>query len=424
MENAIVALAILFFLGHALKWFFIKTKIPDLLVLVIIGYIAGPTLGYVSPEDFGKIGGLLSTLALVVILYEGGLKLNAKDLMTSSLPALSISVLGFVLIASVAFFLAFVFAQQPWHLSLLLGLGLGSTSSAVVIPMVQFLSCSDKTKTILSLESAFTDVLAIVTFLVITDGIVSGAFSIEKLLIGIGPKTLMSIVIGVIFGLIWAFLKKNFSNFTDMTFSGEAFALLSYGLTEIAKHNGAMAVLALGFTLANMNLLPKAITGNLDRNAVSFKDLKLLQEITFLLKTIFFIYLGILIKLNDWVIVLFALLLAVCIFATRYICVKVLFRKENTNQMDAIVITGMGPRGLACAVLATIPLNRGVEGAEWLQDTMFAVIPFSIIFTALFVVFSEKDSFRQILAKFYQSYPESLETAAVVSSEENKTPKS
>lgn len=80
MAFAIIGLAVLFFLGHALNWLFIKTKIPDLLILVIMGYLAGPVFGVLKADDFGKVGPILSTMALVVILYEGGLHLSARDL--------------------------------------------------------------------------------------------------------------------------------------------------------------------------------------------------------------------------------------------------------------------------------------------------------------------------------------------------------
>ena len=51
MDIIIIGLSILFFLGHALSWFFVKTKIPDLLILIIIGFILGPSVtGIIQPD--------------------------------------------------------------------------------------------------------------------------------------------------------------------------------------------------------------------------------------------------------------------------------------------------------------------------------------------------------------------------------------
>ena len=69
-----------------------------------------------------------------------------------------------------------------------------------------------------------------------------------------------------------------------------------------------------------------------------------------------------------------------------------------------MVSVAMGPRGLACAVLATLPLQKGLEGGQWLQDTLFAVIPMTIIFTALFVIASENKNLREKLGRLFQSY--------------------
>lgn len=404
MESAIVAVGLLFFLGHVLRKVFEKTKIPDLLILVSLGYLAGPVLGYVSPADFGKVGAVLSTLALVIILYEGGLKLDTHDLSTSSLPAAALSLLSFISIAILAFFCAFVLAKQEWHIALLLGLAMGSTSSAVVIPMVKFLSCSDKTKTILSLESAFTDVLAIVCFLVITDGIVSNQFSAQKLLVGIGPKTLMSVLLGLGAGIFWAILRKRFKEINQLVFGSEAYVLLSYGLIEMSGHNGAMAVLALGFCLANLNLLPEWSKQFLSVHTVKNREMSLLAEISFILKTVIFLYLGILIQFNSIPVVLFALLISALIFASRYLCVRWVFKKSQYSKKDSMIAVAMGPRGLACAVLAGIPLQRGVSGGAWLQDVLFAMIPISIVLTSVFVISSENESIRKIFDKLFSGY--------------------
>src|SRR5690606_30289570 len=100
MATVFIGLGVLFFLGHALNWFFVRTKIPDLLILVIIGHLLGPIFGVLDAGDFGKAGAVISTIALIVILYEGGLHLSARDLLSSSLPALGLSILGVALIGA------------------------------------------------------------------------------------------------------------------------------------------------------------------------------------------------------------------------------------------------------------------------------------------------------------------------------------
>ncbi|MGH1468840.1 MAG: cation:proton antiporter [Bdellovibrionales bacterium] len=411
MHIALISVAVLFFTGHALGWFFEKTKIPDLLILVIIGYVVGPILGYLSPADFGKAGALLSTLALVVILYEGGLHLTAKELAEGFLTSASLAVLGFIGISVLAGLVAFTLGGQPFHIALLLGLGIGSTSSAVVIPMVKPLSIDNNTKTILSLESAITDVLAIVIFLVAVDGIVAGEFSAKALLVGLGPNTLLAALYGIAGGLVWAALKKHFGPVFKMAFAGEAWALLNYGLLELAGLNGAIGVLTLGFMLANLDLLPGWLKSQMSSVPVSYRDLSFLNTLTFMLKTFFFIYLGVLVKFSDPVIVALAFLITLLIFASRYLVINITMKKATTSRLDAMITTAMGPRGLACAVLATVPLQKGIVGGQWLQDIIFAIIPLTILFTAFFVSLFENKKVRSKFSKLWLKYSEPDELA-------------
>lgn len=404
MATVFIGLGLLFFLGHALNWFFVKTKIPDLLILVALGYLLGPIFGILNAEDFGKAGAVISTTALIVILYEGGLHLSARDLLTSSLPALGLSLLGFSLIVASATGLVYLLGFQSWSVAALVGLGIGSTSSAIVIPMVKPLNIGDKTKTILSLESAFTDVLAIILFLSIVEAIASGQFNTTDILVGIGSKPLISALAGLAFGLLWALIKKKFTALVSMAFAGEAYALFCYGLLEIVSMNGAIGVLALGFTLANLDLLPRFVKDEVSRVPVSFHELSLLSEITFLLRTFFFIYLGLLIQFSNWKIVLLAFVLSLLILVTRYLSIRVLFSNIKYSGLEALVATAMGPRGLACAVLATIPLQKGLEGGEYIQSLVFAVIPISISFTAIFVSLAENTRFRKMVGRLYASY--------------------
>ena len=286
-----------------------------------------------------------------------------------------------------------VFGGQSLTIALLTGIGVGSTSSAVVIPMVKSLSIKEKTKTILSLESAITDVLAIVIFLVLADGIANKNLSPTELMIKIGPNTIQAMLMGVASALVWGLFKKKFAPVFKMAFAGECWALLTYGGIELLGFNGAIGVLALGFILANLDLLPHWLQNQLSAVPVSYRDLSLLNEWSFLLKTFFFIYLGVLIQFGNAKIVFIAVVVSLMIFVTRYFITRLLFRKEE-SKLDPMIVTAMGPRGLACAVLATIPVQKGIADAIWIQNTIFSIIPISIFITAILVALFENSKVR------------------------------
>ncbi|MEM7645554.1 MAG: cation:proton antiporter [Pseudomonadota bacterium] len=407
MEVAIIGLSALFFGGHALQWFFEKTKIPDLLILIVIGYVLGPLTGVISEEQLGQVGALVATLALIVILYEAGLHLSTKDLAESWGPSLLLSLLTFISIGVLTVLITTPVVGYPY--SILVAFAVGSTSSAIVIPMVKFLSLDQKTKTILSLESAFTDIFAIVLFLVTVEGIKAGQMDPYSIFFNIGPKTLISMGFGLAFAFGWASVKKYANNYTKMRFAGESWALLCYGLAQLIGLNGAMSVLCLGFCLANLNLLPNWLTQFFSKVPVTFEEMALLSEITFLLKTFFFLYLGLLISFDNWALVAVGGLIAISIFVTRYFSIRLLFpAKKGTTLLDALALTSMGPRGLACAVLATIPLQEGFENGLQIQQILFATIPITIFLTALFIFLCENASMRDRLKFLFPSHPNGL----------------
>ena len=405
MDIIIIGLSVLFFMGHALNWFFIKTKVPDLLILIILGFILGPTItGLIQPDlHLGQAGKVLSIITLIIILYEGGLHLSFKDLAESSLSALSLSLLSFFSITIMA--TVVLLTVLPLMPAVLVGVGIGSTSSAIVIPMVKPLSIQKQTKTVLSLESAFTDVLTIVIFLGLLEYLTAEESSGGKFFISLSSTPIISVGVGIAGGIIWAFLRKK-TEVSRLPFAGEAAALLTYGILEFFFLNGAIGVLSLGFTLANINLLPPVLKEVLEDKPVTADELTLLSAVTFLLRTFFFLYLGLLIQIKGLSAILYALGLTALIFATRYLSIRLVFKGENFARLDALTATAMGPRGLACAVLATLPLQRGLENGEWIQNLIFAVIPLSILTTSLIVSFAEKDWFKSKVKPLYKSYPE------------------
>ena len=403
MAIAIFGLASLFFVGHLLQWVFIKTKIPDLLILIALGFLIGPSaFEIVSYESLGQVGTVLATVTLIIILYEGGLHLNASDLLKSSLPSLTLSFLSFFLIVSLSTLFLAPFFSTPT--ALLIGLGIGSTSSAIVFPLIKPLNLKEETKIRLSLESAFTDVLAIIAFLAVLDSILTENYKLTSLVLSFGTKPLISIVMGVVFALLWAFFRKVFSHLFNMPFSTEAWSLLTYALIELLNLNGPIGILAFGFALANLNFLPSILSGLFNLKPISDNEISLLKEISFLLKTFFFLYLGMLIQLSALNIFILAVLLTLLIFITRYITVRLVFSKKQFSYFDALISMGMGPRGLACAVLATLPLQKGYVHGEFIQNLIFYIILISIVSTSIFVIFGQKKLFQKIFAPLFKPY--------------------
>ena len=129
-----------------------------------------------------------------------------------------------------------------------------------------------------------------------------------------------------------------------------------------------------------------------------------LKKISFLLRTFFFLYLGMLMQFSSFNVFILAVLLTLLMLATRYIAVRVVFSAKKYPFSDALVAFGMGPRGLACAVLATLPLQKGYIHGEFIQNLIFYIILISIISTSLFVIFGQKNFFQKLFKPLFKAY--------------------
>ncbi|MFA6014195.1 MAG: cation:proton antiporter [Gallionellaceae bacterium] len=388
MSTTILVIGVMVFFAHFLSLQFRKTNIPDVLVLMLVGILIGPVLNIVTPDDFGKIGSLIATIALVVILFESGTSLNlnvlGKSLATTGVLSFTCFALTAVIVALIGFG-ALDLGVLP---SILLGVTLGGTSSAVVIPMVSALALSEKPATVLVLESALTDVLCIVGVFALLQIYTQGGVEPGRLIGGVLAALIFAAVIGVVGGIGWLLVLGKVRDFPNTISSTLAYVFIVYGATEFLGFSGAIAALALGITLTNFEKFGLHHIQSIDRNLVPLNemDLGFYREAVFLLKTYFFVYLGISIHFGAAHLGMVALVMVLLIYAMRLILTRPIFRTEAYTLRDAAITSMMAPKGLAAAVLAALPMQYGVIGGEVIRDTTYMVVLISISLTALLVM--------------------------------------
>ena len=81
MEDLLTGLTIIVLLGIAASWLAWRLRLPSILLLLLFGFLAGPVTGFIDPK--AMLGDLLLpivSLAVAIILFEGGLNLNIGDL--------------------------------------------------------------------------------------------------------------------------------------------------------------------------------------------------------------------------------------------------------------------------------------------------------------------------------------------------------
>src|SRR3990170_3070996 len=388
MSATILVIGLMVFFAHFLSLQFSKTNIPDVLVLMLVGIVIGPMLGIVMLEDFGKIGSLIATIALVVILFESGTSLNFGTLSNSLATTGVLTFTCFALTALIVGGVGFAILGLSLLPAVLLGVTLGGTSSAVVIPMVNSLHLSDKPATVLVLESALTDVLCIVGVFAILQVHTQGGIEPGRVIGSVAAALFFAAVIGVLGGIGWLLVLGKIRDFPNTISSTLAYVFIVYGITELLGFSGAIAALALGVTLTNYEKFGLHRIRNIDRNLVPLNEMDFVfyREAVFLLKTYFFVYLGVSIHFGEAYLALVAIIIVLTVYVMRLILARFVFRDAGYSLRDTAFTSMLAPKGLAAAVLAALPLQYGVTGGEVIRDTTYMVVLVSITLTALLVM--------------------------------------
>jgi len=388
----IVFVGILIFLAHFFTAIFSRTRVPDVLWLIIIGICIGPILGLVSAAEFGTAGVILTTVTLIIILFENGTALELVTLRSAVGGAIALATTSFFLSMLAVAGFAFWLTDLELIPAFILGAIVASISEAIVIPLVKQLRMRKESQTILSIESSVNDVLSIVITIALIEAYKLGEFQFASVTGNLIASFLVAIVFGVVGAFIWSRFLNRIHAIKNAMFTTAAFVFVIFGLVEILGFNGVIAALAFGITIGNVESIRFYVFRKPQTNepiGLSQTERAFFSEVAFLLKTFFFVYLGISLELiSGWLIQL-AVILTVLVFILRIPAVKVTVNKSIPVK-DASIMAIMVPKGLAAAVLASIPLQQGITGGALIQNVTYGVVLLSIVMTSLLLLLQEK----------------------------------
>ena len=382
----VILLGLLVFLAHALEDLFLRAKVPDVLLLLVLGILLGPVFHLVGPESFGQVGPIFSAITLVVILFEGGLGLDLGLLLRSLGGACFLTLGNFLATLGVVTPVAHWALGLGWLSSLILGAALAGTSSAVVIPLVKRLWLAESTRTLLTLESALSDVIVIVVALGLMQAQEGLGLQLGHMLGSMAASFLISALLGGAAALLWSMALNRIHGLQNSILTTPAFVLVMYGLTELAGYSGAIAALVAGITLGNLESLQHQLPGRLFASieVLSATERAVFSELVFLLKTFFFVFIGISLSINGWRGPVIGMLLTVVLYLAR-IPVSRLALPKDAGADDGWTCAFMNPKGLAAAVVASLPAQLGLPGGALIQTTAYSVVFFSVTATSVLI---------------------------------------
>jgi cell volume regulation protein A len=372
-------LGITIFLGYVCSIIFKKTQIPDVIWLLLFGLLIGPVFNLIDRTIFITIAPLLAAFALLMILFDAGLEMNLYNVIKQFPRSILLSIVGISLtIISIAVTSVFLF-NFDWIRAFLLGSIIGGPSSAIVVSILKRLNIREDVRIILDLESIFTDPVDVVLTIALIQIYIS-TLPLNSIIGNIASAFSIGAVLGFTSGIAWLFLlnkiKDNFDYMLTL-----AILLLIYTFVEYIGGSGAVASLVFGIVLGSGKIFSKALKFKKSFSITpSLK--KFHEEITFFVRSFFFVAMGIIVSINSNFIIqgivitiVIALIRIVAVFLSTY---KMKLTPLETNIMRIVI-----PQGLATAVMAYMPMVYGVKDAEIFLNIAFIVILATIAYTTV-----------------------------------------
>ncbi|MBI4214435.1 cation:proton antiporter [archaeon] len=379
VEVSIASMGLILVIGFFGELVFRKTNVPSVLWLLVLGLVLGPLLGVANPRQFLGVVELFAAVAIAIIMFEGGLGMDIYSII-KEVPGSTVLTLTAFFISLGAATAIMIVAGHTFLNALLLGVIVGGTNSAIVIPgIARVAGVSKAARSLVSLETAINDVLVIIMFLVISQLALAGSADILNATRTLVGQFSIGAILGIAAGLGWLPLAHRISRIEFSYVVTLALLFILYSGVEVLEGNGALAALLFGIVLANGKQLlrafhvPKAF--ELDHTTRNFHSL-----VSFITRTFFFVYIGILVSIKEYTSMAIGIAIALSLLAARYMAVYISTgRSRQFTALDKKLITLMFPRGLTAAVLAYLPQTMGIQGTANFADIVFTVIVTTVI---------------------------------------------
>lgn len=385
-------LLVLAFVANRLVRF---TGVPDVIILMATGVLIGPVLHWVNPEIFRGATHGFGSLALILILFEGGLDLKLREILSHFGGGFFLSIFSYLMTTGAVALLCRHSLHFAWIPALLVGAVLGCISSSIILPVLQQVNLRREVKVTLLVEASLGDALAVLAVTALIDIAAGGSASPGSITWNLFSSLILATAAGVLAGMLWSYLLPVLSEERFWHVLTFAAVLLVYSGVHALKGNELVSVLVFGLALANFPSIRKRmhldeLSGGSDWfSEVPIKEqhggtmapqhhqmLTFHGELAFLIRTFFFVLLGTLVEFAG--LRKNALLALGClgaVFIARWIAVQFgRFAWNSFSSHERELMIWFLPRGLITAVLGIEVLEARGTQFDFLPSLAFAVI--------------------------------------------------
>ena len=369
---AILLGAVLVMAGILSSLLALRFGAPLLLAFLVIGMLAGDSgPGHIAFDDV-RTTYLVGSVALALILFDGGLRTRFQAIRAVLAPSLVLATIGVLLTALITAPVAKYALDLNWTEALLVGAVVASTDAAAVFLLVhaQGLRLRPRVGATLEAESGSNDPFAIFLTLMLVEFISIGHSSPAHVLLELSREAVLGAIVGVIGGrlIVIALNRVALPQGLHAPFVA-TMALVIFGVAQLLHASGFFAVYLAGIIVGNHPT-------RAHNSVVTFLD-----AATWLAQIVMFVLLGLLVSpqrlgasAGPAVVVALVLMLV-----ARPVAVFLCLAPFRFNWREKIFIAWTGLRGAVAIFLASIPMLVGLSKAYLYFDVAFVVVLISLL---------------------------------------------
>ncbi|MEM5495308.1 sodium:proton antiporter [Hoeflea sp. AS16] len=378
MDDIVLKLAVIGVAGIAAQWFAWRLQLPAIVLLLAAGFIAGPATGFLDPTaDFGSIYRPVVSIAVAIILFEGGLTLNFKEIRETSTAVRRIIMYAGPLTWGMAALAAHYIGGLSWPTAIVLGAILVVTGPTVIMPLLRQAQLDARPASLLRWEAIVNDpigaLFAVVAFEVIL--VYIGLHEADNLVMLLLAGFAVAIAGGWLAAklIVWSFVRGHVPEYLKAPVLLASVVGIYAATNTLLEESGLLTVTVMGMVLANSRI-------------ASLTDMRRFKEtITTLLVSGVFIILTASLSMDDirsldWRAALFV---ASLLLVIRPVAIMLATIRSGATIQERLLSAWIAPRGVVAVAVSglfgTLLADVGIEDAGRMVAFTFAVVVTTIV---------------------------------------------
>jgi len=349
-----------------------RLRIPAPAIFLVSAAVASDLLPRLGKVEIVTVERVVS-VALAVILFDGGMRIGWRRLRPAAAATLWIGVAGTLVTAAALAVCAHLLFGLDWRPALLLGTALAPTDPAVVFSVLGRREIAGHAGTLLEGESGANDPVGIALLVALLAAGGSGLGTAGVVAAQFGLQMVVGLAVGVAGGrlLLWLMRRGPLPSEALYPLRVLTGALAIYGAATAAKGSGFLAVLVAGVVIGDERAPHKGQIHHFHSALASLAEI------------VAFILLGLTVRLADlpdgnaWLIGL--ALAALLALAIRPLLVGLLLWPIHLRRGERVFVLWTGLKGAVPILLGTFILEAGIADGDRLYEIIFTVVAFSVI---------------------------------------------